>query len=90
MKYNIQAASHAAQVDITMDGNGGFTGVISHTEFGDGQITGGQVSGDELTGSVVLDGHTAKFQATVNGSTITGKLTVGWFWSQDFSGILAA
>lgn len=90
MKYNIQAGAHPAQVEITMDGKGGFTGAITHTEFGDGQITGGQVSGDELTGSVVLDGHTAKFQAKVTGASITGKMTVGWFWSQDFTGILAA
>lgn len=87
MKYDIQAGSHPAQVEITPDGNGNFTGVISHTEFGDGQITGGKQDGDELTGTVVLDGHTAKFQAKVTGATITGKLTVGWFWSQDFSGI---
>jgi len=90
VRYNIQAGSHPAQVDITMDGNGGFTGVISHTEFGDGQITGGRASGDDLTGSVVLDGHTAKFEAKITGATITGKLTVGWFWSQDFTGIQAA
>lgn len=90
MKYNIQAGAHAAQVDLDMDGKGGFTGVISHTEFGDGQITGGQVSGDELIGSVDLDGHTAKFEAKVTGASIAGKLTVGWFWSQDFTGILAA
>lgn len=90
MKYDIKAGSHDAQVELVMDGNGGFTGTISHTEFGDGQITGGQVSGDELTGSVVLDGHTAKFQAKITGASITGKMTVGWFWSQDFNGIQAA
>jgi len=89
MKYNIQAGSHAAQVEITMDGKGGFAGGIVSPDFGDGQITGGQVSGDDLTGTVALDGHTAKFSATVTGATITGKLTVGWFWSQDFSGIQA-
>jgi len=90
MKFNIQAGSHPAQVDITPDGNSCFTGVISHTEYGDGQITGGKQDGDELTGTVVLDGHTAKFSAKITGATITGKLTVGWFWSQDFSGIQAA
>lgn len=90
MKYNIQAGAHPAQVAINMDGKGGFTGTISHTEFGDGQITGGKVSGDDLTGQVVLDGHTAKFEAKVSGATITGRMTVGWFWSQDFTGIQAA
>lgn len=90
MKYNIQAGSHDAQVELVMDGKGGFTGAITHTEYGDGQITGGQVSGDDLTGQVVLDGHTAKFEAKVQGATITGKLTVSWFWSQDFTGIQAA
>lgn len=89
MKFNIQAGSHPAQVEITPDGNGGFIGVISHTEYGDGQITGGKQDGDELTGTVVLDGHTAKFSAKITGATITGKLTVGWFWSQDFTGIEA-
>ena len=89
MKYNIQAGSHAAQVELTPDGHGGFTGAITHTEFGDGQITGGKQDGDELTGTVVLDGHTAKFEAKVQGASISGKLTVGWFWSQDFTGIEA-
>lgn len=89
MKYKIQAGSHDAEVELTMDGKGGFTGGIKSPDFGDGQITGGQVSGDELTGTVVLDGHTAKFDAKITGATITGKLTVGWFWSQDFTGFEA-
>lgn len=90
MKFNIQAGSHAAQVDITMDGKGGFTGVISHTEFGDGQITGGKQDGEDLTGAVALDGHNADFKATVSGASITGTISVGWFFRQDFTGIQAA
>lgn len=90
MKYDIQAGSHAAQVDITMDGKGGFTGVISHTEFGDGQITGGKQEGESLTGNVVLDGHTADFTATISGTSISGRVSLNWLMGQDFTGIQAA
>lgn len=90
MKYNIQAGKHPAEVELNMDGKGGFTGTITHTEYGDGQITGGQQNGEQLTGKVVLDGHNADFKATVSGASISGAITVGWFFSQDFSGIQAA
>jgi len=90
MKFNIQAGSHPAQVDITPDGQGGFTGIISHTEFGDGQITGGKQDGDDLTGTVVLDGHTAKFEAKISGTSITGRVSLNWLMGQDFTGTLAA
>jgi hypothetical protein len=90
MKYNIQAGSHAAEVDLTMDGEGGFAGVISHTEFGDGQITGGKQDGDELSGTVFLDGHTAKFEAKISGTSISGRVSLNWLMGQDFTGTLAA
>lgn len=90
MKYNIQAGSHPAQVDIAMDGKGGFTGVISHTEFGDGQITGGRQDGEQLIGKVVLDGHTADFKAAVSGASIHGRVSLNWLMGQDFTGVQAA
>jgi hypothetical protein len=90
MKYNIQAGKHPAQVNLTMDGKGGFTGVISHTEFGDGQITGGKQNGEELTGSVVLDGHTADFEAKISGASISGRVSLNWLMGQDFTGVQAA
>lgn len=90
MKFNIAVGSHPAQVDINMDGKGGFTGVISHTEFGDGQITEGSQSGGELTGKVSLDGHTADFHATLSGSSIKGTVRLNWLMSQSFTGTLAA
>lgn len=89
MKFNITAGSHPAQVDLQMDGKGGFTGVISHTEFGDGQITQGRQEGEKLTGKVVLDGHTADFKATVSGSTIQGRVSLNWLMGQDFTGTQA-
>lgn len=93
MKYNIQAGSHPAQVDIAMDGKGGFTGVISHTEFGDGQITGVREDahdGEQLIGKVVLDGHTADFKAAVSGASIHGRVSLNWLMGQDFTGVQAA
>jgi hypothetical protein len=90
MKYNIQAGKHAAQVELSMDGKGGFTGVISHTEFGDGQITGGKQDGEELAGKVVLGGHTADFEAKISGASITGRVSLNWLMGQDFTGTQAA
>lgn len=89
MKFNITAGSHPAQVNLQMDGKGGFTGVISHTEFGDGQITQGRQEGEKLTGKVVLDGHTADFKATVSGSNIHGRVSLNWLMGQDFTGTQA-
>lgn len=90
MKFDIKAGSHPAKVELNLDGKGGFTGIISHTEFGDGQITGGRQDGEKLTGKVILDGHTADFKAIVSGSTISGRVSLNWLMGQDFTGTQAA
>lgn len=85
MKFAVTAGAHNALVDLETDGKGGFTGKIESQEFGDGAI-GGVVTGDHYTGTILLDGHTAKFAATIQDGAITGAITAGWFFSLDFTG----
>lgn len=85
MRFSILAGEHHALVDLETDGKGGFSGKIESNEFGDGSI-GGVVTGDHYTGSILLDGHTAKFAADVSKGAITGTITAGWFFSLDFKG----
>lgn len=89
MKFNVLASQHHALVDLETDGKGHFTGSIDSLEFGSGAI-GGVVTGDHYTGSILLDGHTAKFAADVSNGAITGTITAGWFFSLDFAGKAAA
>ena len=93
MKYDIQAGSHSAIVDITMDGKGGFAGAISNTDYGSGTITNGVQTGDELKGNVTLSGHNATFDAKMSGASISGRISTH-IWpfgdvGQDFKGIEA-
>jgi hypothetical protein len=83
------AGPHSALVELETDGKGGFSGKIESNEFGDGAI-GGVVTGDHYTGSILLDGHTAKFSADVSNGAINGTITAGWFFSLDFTGKEAA
>lgn len=87
MKFNIIAGTHAALVDLKLDGKGSFSGLISSSDFGSGAL-GGVMTGDHLTGSVELDGHTARLDATIHGDAITGRISSGWFFSQDFTGTI--
>ena len=79
------ADGHKARVTLMLDGRGGFSGDIVSADFGKGRIS-GLVTGDHLTGSVDLDGHAARFDASIAGHAIAGRLTAGWFFSQDFTG----
>lgn len=83
------SGGHKARVTLAMDGKGGFSGQILSDDFGAGRI-GGVASGDHLTGSAELDGHSARFDATLAGEAISGTLTAGWFFSQPFRGTVAA
>jgi hypothetical protein len=74
MNYNINIGSHAATVNLTEDGKGGFTGVVSHTQYGAGKVSGTYTPG-AFTGTVNLDGHNADFSATVSGANISGVIT---------------
>lgn len=85
MKFSVLAGQHHALVGLETDGKGGFSGKIESNEFGDGSIA-GVVTGDHYTGSILLDGHTAKFSADVSNRAITGTITAGWFFSLDFKG----
>lgn len=88
MKFNITAGSHKALVDLETDGKGAFSGVITSKDFGIGKIAGAQ-TGNNLLGSATLDGHSAKFDATLSDGAISGTITAGWFFSLDFTGTAA-
>jgi hypothetical protein len=87
--FDIVAGGHKARVTLELDGQGSFAGNIVSEDFGEGHIS-GLVTGDHLTGSVHLDGHAARFDASIAGHAIAGRLTAGWFFSQDFTGEEAA
>ena len=87
--FDIVAGGHKARVTLRLDGKGGFSGDIVSEDFGAGRIR-GLATGDHLTGSVDLDGHAARFDACIAGRAIAGRLTAGWFFSQDFTGEEAA
>ena len=87
--FDIVAGGHKARVALQLDGKGGFSGDIVSEDFGKGRIS-GLVTGDHLTGSIDLDGHAARFDASIAGRAIAGRLTAGWFFSQDFTGEEAA
>lgn len=89
MTFDILADGHKARVTLQLDGKGGFTGDIVSEDFGAGHIS-GLVTGDHFIGSVDLDGHAARFDASIAGHAIAGRLTAGWFFSQDFTGEEAA
>lgn len=79
MKFAVTADGHAASINLEMDGKGHFTLSIDSGEFGTGS-GGGLVTGDHLTGSVSLRGHTAKLDASVSDGAIAGTLDPGWFF----------
>lgn len=87
--FEIVAGGHKARVTLNLDGKGGFAGDIVSSDFGEGRIS-GLVTGDRLMGSADLDGHAARFDALIDGRKIAGRLTAGWFFSQDFHGEEAA
>jgi hypothetical protein len=89
-KYNVTVdGGYPAVIDVNLpEGDGSFSGVVTSQQFGSGSVTGNK-SGNDLSGSVSLDSHTATLKATINGASITGDLSVGWFWSKSFSGIEA-
>lgn len=89
-KFNVSVDGHAAEINLTEDQAGGFTGTVVTPEFGTGQITDGKRDGDALTGTVTLSGHEADFKATLQGTSISGTITYGWFIKKSFSGLAAA
>lgn len=93
MKYNVTVKGQAALVTLNPT-NGGLAGTITHTQYGDGQITATQ-NGNKITGSVQLHGHNADFEATINGAAIAGTITPTGFLgailgSSSFTGTQAA
>lgn len=89
MKFDILAGSHHATVDLELDGKGKFSGTIASDDFGNGKLA-GIVTGDRLTGSVDLDGHSARLDAFLDDKIITGKISAGWFFTQRFTGTQVA
>lgn len=87
MKFNITVdGGHKAEIDITMDGKGGFGGTVTSPDYGTGAISNGVQTGESLKGNVTLDGYDADFAATLAGSAITGTLSYGWFFNKSFTG----
>ena len=87
MKYQVEVEGHSATLSLgTPSGDGKFTGSIQSDEYGSGSISGMWV-GDHITGSMLLDGHSASFGATVSGANIVGTIRVGIFWSKNFTGM---
>lgn len=76
---------HEATIEISQNGSA-FVGKVTTPEYGTGEITQGKVDGHNLTGKVSLAGHTADFSATLSGSSISGRLKVGWFFNKSFTG----
>jgi hypothetical protein len=85
MKYIVTIGSHDATIDLD-----GSTGTIVSDEYGSGTISDIVQTNNDLTGKVMLDGHTASFEARLNGKDITGTLRVGWLFSEDFTGTQVA
>jgi hypothetical protein len=85
MKFHVTIeGGHEADIEIIQTGNS-FSGSITHSELGDGQITDGNQSGDSLVGKVQIGGHNAGFTATLSPGIIAGRISVGWLhWN--FSG----
>lgn len=85
--WTITLRGHTAKVSITPDGKGGFSGCIESAEFGHAPIENGVVDGRYYTGTVTLEGHSAKITAHIgDGNVLTGSARVGWFFSADFTG----
>jgi hypothetical protein len=90
MKFDISVdGGHKAEIELQMDEKGGFIGTVSSPDYGAGAITNGVQTGSDLKGNVSLDGYDADFSATLSSSnaTIAGKLSYGWFFSKNFTGI---
>ena len=90
MKYAVSVGSHAATIDLEVDGKGGFSGTITSDEFGTGTISDGAQIENDLSGKVSMDGHTASFEARLNGKNISGTLRVSWLFAEDFTGTQVA
>jgi len=80
---------HKLSADFEPDSKGNFSGTISSDEYGAGKIA-GVITGDHYTGSVSLDGHTAKFDAILSNGVISGTIKAGWFFTLHFMGEQAA
>lgn len=86
-KYLLNVDGHQATLQLNSVGNdGSVIGTISTAEFGGGAFIGTE-TGVALTGKVTLDGHTASVGAMISGKAIAGKISVGIFWSKNFSGV---
>lgn len=85
MKFNLSAGMHKLSVDFEPDSKGNFSGSISSDEYGAGKLA-GIMTGDHLTGSATLDGHTAKFDASLSNGVISGTIKAGWFFTLHFTG----
>lgn len=91
MKFVITAdGGHKAEVTITEDGKGGFTGSLVSPDYGTGEIKAGVKTGQAFAGKVDLAGYEADFSATLDGSNISGRLKYGWFFNKSFTGTQAA
>lgn len=79
MKFNVTADGHSAEVDVTFDGKGGFTGSIVSSDGHNGTLSGSGSEIGTLTGTASVDGHNGTFQASISGNAISGSVTVNVF-----------
>lgn len=87
MRFQINVGGqHSAQVVVDSSADNAFTGVIDSEDYGKGEIRDGVRDGDNLKGTVSLDGYDADFAATISGAAITGTLSYGWFFKESFTG----
>lgn len=89
MNFKVSVGTHDAEVSLPDAEDGDFSGYIKSDEFGNGTIAGTR-SGKNFTGNVSLDGYDAAFSAVVDGTSISGKISYGWMFSEQFCGSSAS
>jgi hypothetical protein len=90
MKFHVTVEDQSG--DIVLDqptSTGRFIGLVLAAGHAPGQID-GTVVGNSYSGTIVIDGIKAKFQATIEGGAITGMISLGIFYHKKFAGVLAA
>lgn len=94
MKFNVIAGKNSCTMDVEIDDKGRVTGSFVIPDVGSATITGTAVD-SQINGELSIDGYTADFKATMQGTEIRGHLHVPFpasieFKSTDFTGTLVA
>ena len=86
MRFHVTVeGGQQADIDITMGADGhSFSGTITHSKMGEGQITDGVKTGNHMQADLAIGGHNASLTATLDGENISGRISVlfeGWNFS---------